>query len=301
MWRFVLYNAAMENTDEARVRVGPAGWSYADWKGVVYPRDMPRSLHPLTFLSGFFDTIEVNVTFYRPMNPRYCTAWIEKVRENPRFVFSVKLWERFTHKRDVWPSQKEIQTWASGLVPLAEAGKLGALLVQFPWSFKRTPENRKWLGRIVETFAHYPLALEIRHASWNCPEVLSGLADRQVAFCNIDQPIVQDSIEPSANVTAPFGYIRLHGRNRDAWFRKDASRNERYNYLYSEAELEPWIERIKEMKKRVNDLFIITNNHYRGQAVVNALEIQAALGHASYALPPGLVDAYPRLKRFLKA
>jgi len=289
-----------EEATSGRVLVGPAGWSYADWKGIVYPPDMPRGLHPLRFLCGFFDTAEVNATFYRPADPRHCAAWMQNVSENPRFRFTVKLWGRFTHERETWPEAGAVKRFCAGIAPLAEADKLGAILVQFPWSFRRTPENRQWLARVVETFAAYPLAIEFRHASWDCPEVYAGLTEHKIAFCNIDQPMFEDSIAPSDRVTAPFGYIRFHGRNREAWFREGAGRNERYNYLYSEDELRPWIARIQQMKKQVNDLFIVTNNHYRGQAVVNALEIMSAIGYGKYTIPLHLIEHYPRLKHVVR-
>ncbi|HPO12797.1 MAG TPA: DUF72 domain-containing protein [Candidatus Hydrogenedentes bacterium] len=284
---------------EGKVRVGPAGWSYKDWEGIVYPPGMPRSLHPLAFLAPFFDTVEINTSFYRPLNPKHGAGWVKRVEENPRFLFTVKLWERFTHDRGAWPGEAEIRLFRDGIAPLHEAGKLGAVLIQFPWSFKRVPENRQWLARVLEEFSDYPLALELRHASWDRPEVYAGLAARKVAFCNIDQPLFAQSIEPSANVTAPLGYIRLHGRNAQDWFREEAGRDDRYNYLYTGDELQPWIEKINQMKKRVNDLFVTTNNHFRGQAIVNALEIQAALGRVHTALPNDLLQYYPRLKKLL--
>lgn len=287
----------MNASNEGRVRVGPAGWSYDDWRGIVYPDAMPRSVHPLSMLLPLFDTVEVNSSFYRPPNPRHCEAWVRHVENSPGFLFTAKLWERFTHHRERWPSPREVQQIREGIAPLHEAGKLGAILVQFPWSFKRTPDARRWLARVIDTFADYPLSLEIRHASWNCPEVYAGLRERQVAFCNIDQPLFDHSIAPDEQVTSQVGYVRLHGRNAEDWFRDDAGRNDRYNYLYSEDELKPWVEKIQRMKKRVNDLFVITNNHYRGQAVVNAIEIQAAIGAARYPLPAHLVAAYPRLQR----
>jgi len=290
----------METQPDRQPLVGIAGWSYEDWKGIVYPPRMPRSLHPLRFLSPYFDTVEVNSSFYHPPNPRHCAAWVEQVAEHPRFRFAVKLWQRFTHERGAWPGPGEVRQFTTGIAPLVEAGRLGAVLVQFPWSFKRTRENRLWLARLIDTFADYPLSLEIRHASWDLPEVHAGLAERGVAFCNIDQPLFHNSLKPGEVVTAPTGYIRLHGRNHDDWFRKDAHRNDRYDYLYSEEELRPWVEKINRMKRHVNDLFIITNNHYRGQAVVNALEIQAALGRSFSTLPEHLLAAYPRLKHILR-
>ncbi len=290
------YTALMESQGKAKVYIGPAGWSYDDWKGIVYPSDMSRATHPLRYLSTFFDTIEVNSTFYRPPNWKHCVSWIDKVADNPRFMFTLKLWERFTHKRDSWPSTKEIQQVLDGMAPLAEAVKIGALLIQFPWSFKRTPENRTWLARITDTFSAYPLALEIRHDSWNRPEVYEALAERRIAFCNIDQPLFRDSLAPSAQVTARVGYVRLHGRNYDNWFREDAGRNDRYNYLYSRDELKSWIEKVEKIRTHADEVYVMTNNHYRGQAVVNAFELQADLGKPDVKPPPQLVATYPRLR-----
>jgi uncharacterized protein YecE (DUF72 family) len=257
---------------------------------------MARDLHPLTYISEFFDTVEVNTTFYRPPDPRYGMSWVAKVAHNPRFKFTLKLWQRFTHERDAWPTADEVRAVTEGIQPLADAGKLGAMLVQFPWSFKRTPENRQWLARVLDTFGAYPLALEIRHASWDVPEVYDSLAERHIAFCNIDQPQFHDSIAPSTQVTARVGYVRLHGRNYKDWFRDEAGRDERYDYLYSAEELKPWVAKIERMRQQAEEVYAITNNHYRGQAVVNAFEIQAELGQDKPSPPSHLVEAYPQLR-----
>jgi len=280
---------------KGKVRVGTAGWSYDDWKGVVYPVDMPRSLHPVTFLGHFFDTVEVNASFYRPLNPRHTASWASRVEENQQFRFTVKMWQRFTHEREAWPSPFEIKQFHEGVRPLDEAGRLGAVLVQFPWSFKRTPQNRIWLSQVLEAFAAYPLALEIRHASWNRPEVYEALAQHKVAFCNIDQPLFHGSLAPSATVTARVGYVRLHGRNAADWFREDAGRNERYDYLYSRDELREWVEKIERIRDMAEEVYVITNNHYRGQAVVNAFELKSDLGLAVPDMPGCLIENYPRL------
>jgi uncharacterized protein YecE (DUF72 family) len=288
----------MHEPQAGAVYVGPAGWAYDDWKGIVYPPRMPKSVHPLELLSAWFDLMELNVTFYRPPDARQCATWVRKVAGNPHFRFTAKLWEGFTHQREAWPGEDAVRRFRDGIAPLLESGRLGALLAQFPWSFKRTPDNRRWLARVLDAFEGLPMAVEIRHDSWNRPEVFAGLAERGVAFCNIDQPIFRDSLRPTDAVTARIGYVRLHGRNADDWFRPDAGRDDRYNYLYSEEDLQPWLEKIRHMRNRVNELFIVTNNHYRGQAVVNALEIQAALGKgAPRTLPPHLIDHYPRLRK----
>lgn len=283
-------------SDSAQIRVGTAGWSYPDWKGIVYPPNMPRSLHPLEYLCRYFDTVEVNSTFYREPVARNVQAWVRSVEANTRFMFTFKLWQRFTHQRDAFPSEDEVSVYRRGVAPAFEAGKLGAVLVQFPWSFKRTPDNRQWLARVLDTFRDYPLALEIRHASWNVPEVYAGLAERKVAFCNIDQPLFPHSIHPSAEVTARVGYVRLHGRNAADWFREDAGRDERYNYLYSRDELNQWLRMVERMRKLAEEIYVITNNHYEGQAVVNAFELKQAIENQPQPVPECLINTYPRLR-----
>ncbi len=280
----------------AQIRVGTAGWSYADWKGIVYPPDLPRRVHPLEYLSEFLDAVEVNSSFYRPPSARHVATWVEKVAANSRFMFTFKLWERFTHQRDTFPSSGEILQYQRGIQPALEAEKLGAVLIQFPWSFRRTPENRQWLAQLLDAFGDYPLALEIRHASWNVPEVYAGLAERKVAFCNIDQPLFPSSIKPSAEVTARVGYVRLHGRNAADWFREEATRDERYNYLYSRKELSQWLRMIERMRQLAEEIYVITNNHYEGQAVVNAFELKYDLERQPQAVPDCMLHAYPRLK-----
>ena len=264
---------------------------------MVYPPRMPKSCHPLTYLARFFDTVEINTTFYHPPSPKYCQSWAEKVAENPRFRFTAKLWQRFTHERGEWPSAGEVAQVKDGFRPLLDSGTLGAVLVQFPWSFKRTPEEREWLARVLETFAEFPLALEIRHASWNRPEVYDALRERQVAFCNIDQPMFSKSLPPTAAVTSKMGYVRLHGQNYRDWFREDAGRDDRYNYLYSEDELKPWLEKIERIRKQADQVYVVTNNHFRGQAIVNAFELQHGLGKRGVEPPAELLEAYPRLSR----
>lgn len=281
---------------ESTVRIGPAGWAYDDWKGIVYPPQMPRGQHPLTLLCTLFDCVEINVTFYRPPNAAHCVSWLRKIEPNPAFRFTAKLWERFTHQRDSWPAPHEVRAAVAGLEPLRDAGRLGAVLAQFPWSFRRTPEHRDWLLRVTDAFSDWPLAVEMRHASWDCPAFFEGLRNRNVAFCNIDQPLLHDCLAPSEHVTAPFGYVRLHGRNREHWFQEGAGRNARYDYLYRPDELAPWLEKVRAMLKRVRDLYIVTNNHFHGQAVANAVELQAALGVLKAPLPATLAARYPRLQ-----
>jgi uncharacterized protein YecE (DUF72 family) len=262
------------------IRFGVAGWDYDDWWGPVYPADRKgkRSFDPLDYLARYFDTIEINSTFYRPSSERAASSWARRVAQNPQFRFTAKLYRRFTHQRDEAWTTDEVEEIRRGLLPLMEAGRLGCLLVQFPWSFKRDAVAREWLGDLVGAFGEFPLAIEVRHSSWNVPEFYAGLRERGVAAVNIDQPVFRHSITPSAEVTGAVGYVRLHGRNYENWFRDDAESHERYDYLYTKDELEAWLSRIHEVARQAQETYVITNNHFRGQAPTNALMLRAMAG-----------------------
>jgi len=277
-----------------KIRIGPAGWSYKDWEGVVYPQKPGSKFDPLTYLARFFDTIEINSSFYRPPAPSSAKAWARRVADNLDFRFTAKLHHLFTHERGKATNDDE-KTFREGIDPLVKAGKLGALLLQFPWSFKNTDEERAYLIKLLDRFKDYPLILEVRHSSWNSPAIYDELETLGIGICNIDQPIFKKSIRPSSLTTSPLGYIRLHGRNYQNWFRDKAVRDERYNYLYSTDELEPWIVRVKEVAKHVKETYVITNNHFLGKAVVNALEIKSTLEERRVPAPLPLFEKYPQL------
>jgi uncharacterized protein YecE (DUF72 family) len=217
------------------------------------------------------------------------------VAQNRRFTFTAKLYRVFTHERGKATAADE-KAFREGVEPLAKAGRLGALLLQFPWSFKNTDDERSHLLNLLDRFKEYPLVLEVRHTSWNNPQVLEWLEERGVGICNVDQPLFSKSIKPAALITSTIGYVRLHGRNYQNWFRESAPRDERYNYLYSLEELDPWITRIKEVAKHTHETYVVTNNHFRGQAVVNALEIKSTIEEELVPAPGPLFEVYPRLE-----
>ncbi len=275
------------------IRIGPAGWSYLDWAGIAYPRIRPRGFHEIEYLARFFDAIEINTSFYQPIRAEMARSWVAQARAHPRFQFTAKLWRRFTHERDA--GRDEERAAKQGLNALAEAGKLGALLMQFPWSFKWTKENREYLGSLVMQFLEYPLVLEVRHSSWNCPEAFDLLGKLGVGFCNIDQPIIGRSLAPTAEVVGPVGYVRLHGRNYNQWF-EHSEPHERYNYLYSMDELEPWATRAERVAERAQSTFVITNNHFEAKGVANALEIKSLITGKPVEVPETMIKRYPELE-----
>ncbi|MGH7488028.1 MAG: DUF72 domain-containing protein, partial [bacterium] len=167
------------------------------------------------------------------------------------------------------------------------------VLAQFPWSFKRTPENEEWLGDVISAFHEFPLVFEVRHSSWNEPDFYASLSEREVGIVNIDQPVFQNSIKPGARVTGgAVGYVRLHGRNYGNWFREEAETHERYDYLYTEEELKTWLDRIHQVAKRARETYVITNNHFLGQAPANAAMLRKLNGEPDVMVPPELEEAY---------
>jgi uncharacterized protein YecE (DUF72 family) len=276
------------------IRVGVAGWDYDDWWGIVYPKPAPRGFDPLEHLAGYLDAVEVNATFYRPMAAKTARAWCRRVARNPGFRFTAKLWQRFTHEREGAFGADDVRLAREVPDALRAEGRLGALLVQFPWSFKRDEANREWLADVLHAFRGLPLVLEVRHASWDVPELYEGLAEEGVGFVNVDQPIFRGSLRPSAVATARVGYVRIHGRNRRDWFRKEAGRDERYDYLYSAAELEPWAERARALEAGGpgREIYVVTNNHFRGQEVANAAMLRSMIEGRKVEVPPLLLRSF---------
>jgi uncharacterized protein YecE (DUF72 family) len=286
-----------QNRSAGTIRVGPAGWSYADWAGIVYPSRKPKGFHEAAYLSQFFDTIEINTSFYQPLRPEHCRQWIAFVSANPRFVFTAKLWQRFTHEQVA--NAEDERAVRAGFDVLRDAAKLGAVLLQFPFSFHRTEENVAYLGKLLKRFSDYPLVVEVRHATWNDKAFYAMLHERGVGFCNIDQPVIGRSMKPTERATARVAYVRLHGRRYDTWFSDNPATppSERYNYLYTEGELDPWTARIRHIAGGGDTTFVIANNHFEGKAVVNALQLVHLLTQGKVSVPEPLRQHYPELDR----
>lgn len=291
------------------VRIGTAGWSYKDWEGIFYPPGLEhRKIHHLEYLARFFDTAEINTSFYGPLKPELVKLWCRRVSGvNPRFLFTAKLYRAFTHSpiavmeptsaASIRPTDEDEILTREGLDAVANEGRLGALLIQFPVSFKNTSLNREYLERLLRQFIEYPRVVEVRDSSWNNPDTLASFAHMNVGFCNIDQPQLGRSLAPTEHVTASVGYVRLHGRNYDQWFDSD-NRNDRYNYLYKERELEDWKDRITNVAEKAQTTYVITNNHFESKAGVNALELKAMISGRRVPAPPSLIQRYPELRKF---
>lgn len=252
---------------------GPSGWTHPHWDSRVYPHPKPRGFHALEYLSGMFDVVEIKTSFHEALKPELARVWVRKVAANPRFRFTAKLRKLFTHDRIL--QQADVDAFHAGLDPIASADRLGCVLMQFPWSFRFTAENRDFLVRLRRTFHHFPLAAEMRHSSWTRDEALGTLIDYKIGFCNIDQPEYTNAMPPTAFLTSAIGYVRLHGRNCFKWYAdpQDAAKQPRYDYEYCAAELAEWKSRIDRISRCAAATYIIFNNDASGKAVVNARQL----------------------------
>ena len=300
----------------AAIRIGTSGWNYPSgkgtWNGVFYPKPRPKGFDELAFYAERFDTVEVNSTFYGQPRADVTRSWAE--RTPPGFEFSVKLFQKFTHPRmyaerivkslpkdaagsselvsaliDV--NEADLDEFRRGIAPLADAGKIGALLAQFPPSFKDTPQSREAVARLLEAFRDYPVAVELRHKSWSdaIDGTLALLNSSKAAWVQIDEPKFRLSIRQNylPNVDG-FYYMRLHGRNAANWWKHDKS-EDRYDYLYSAEELAPFVETAKAVKQLVKKMYLYTNNHFSAKSIANAAMIKAQLGEP-VELPDAVID-----------
>jgi uncharacterized protein YecE (DUF72 family) len=277
----------------SKLYVGPAGWDYADWQGVVYPPGL-KGAGRLAFLATFFQVVEINVTFYRPIAPRDADRWLAAVAAQPEFRFTAKLWQVLTHERRL--DEAELAQFQAGLQPLLHAGRLGVLLAQFPYSFHNTAENRDYLLSLKTHLQNFPLAVEVRHRSWQQQAVREFLRAAGLDFCNIDQPLVSYPMGATRWVTGSRGYLRCHGRRKESWFEFGEDRNARYDYLYPPEELHDLAGRARELLAQAPESYVIFNNHPAGQAVANGLELLHIL-QPDYrpTLPASLIAAFPPL------
>ncbi len=281
-----------------RVHIGPAGWSYPDWEGIVYPKPKPRGFHALPFLAQLFDCVEVNSSFYATPSPRNTQRWIELVEDRPDFRFLAKLNQCFTHAPllDAADHAWEHTSFREGIQPLIDSGKFKGLLLQFPVQFRATGSNCDRLARLLEDWQDVPCAVELRHNSWFIPKGTDWLAARGAGLLHIDLPAAKDHPPDNFRATSPLGYLRLHGRNSANWFKAGAGRDARYDYLYTSQELDQLTRKVVQMAETYEDVYVITNNHFEGQAIANAIEIQARLANDAPPAPASLIDRYPRLR-----
>ncbi len=263
--------------------IGTSGWSYprgeGSWKGIFYPPQVDE----LNYYARFFRVVEINSTFYRPPLPEVAASWARKTPDG--FVFTVKLWQKFTHPmmyeqatgKDAAISAADIDQFERGVAPLRESGKMVALLAQFPPSFRNNDRTRRILKAVIQTFGHHPLAVELRDRSWSDDLATARLlAQSNACWVRLDEPHFERSIAAELPQTTDMAYFRFHGRNRKMWWKGD---NEtRYRYLYSPQEIAELAQRIKMAAEQAKLTFVLFNNHWKGYAPRNAIQMIRQLG-----------------------
>ena len=276
---------------------GLAGWSYADWEGRVYPRPRPAGFHPLAWLARYVDLMELNSSFYALPNPQHAQRWAQLLEPFPAFRFTAKLHQSFTHGplREVGAASAE--AFALGLAPLVEAQRLLALLVQFPASFRAGDAGWARLARIRALFPRDVLVAELRHRSWFEDIAYRRLAELGYGLAHIDLPPAREHPPEEHPSLGPLAYLRLHGRNADAWFDPRAGRDDKYDYRYGAGEVDAIARRLEQLAGRSEKALLVANNHFGGQAVAAALELRAAVTGDRPRAPRVLVDAFPDLAR----
>jgi uncharacterized protein YecE (DUF72 family) len=273
-----------------KVYIGIAGWSYPDWKGIVYT---DSKIDQLEYVSRFVDCIEINSTFYRPPFEKNTKSWLDRTSRKKDFFFTAKLHQDFTHKGKI--DAEMVKYFHKGFEPFLEADKLKHLLAQFRYDFADRPDSRRHLTSIAENFRDaFELAVEVRHKSWQQKEALEFLQELDVTVCNLDYPTTYNSFNLQHCTVGRSGYFRLHGRNREKWFSK-AGRDETYDYYYNTDELAGIHDRIEKLAEAFEFLTVIANNHYRGAELANAIELKALVSGEKHLVPTGLLNAYPNL------
>lgn len=254
------------------IRFGTSGFSYDDWIGPVYPDNIPKRQW-LEYYSQEFDTVELNVTYYRVPSTKTSAGWVERTPDN--FLFSVKANKSITHER----KDPAFEAFRLGIEPMVESGKLACVLAQFPYSFHPTPSNLGYLAQLRDGLADIPTVVEFRDRAWVSEKTFSLLEKLDFGYCSVDEPRLHGLMPPITHASGPVSYVRFHGRNADKWYEHEHAW-ERYDYTYSEEELEEWIPKIQELESPDALVLVYANNHFRGQSIDTIRKLRQLLGKA---------------------
>lgn len=272
--RATVYDGHKKGIKKMSIKIGTSGYSYEDWLGILYPPGT-RKADFLEVYSQEFDIVELNYTYYCMPVAKQTQGMVSKTSAG--FQFSIKAHQTITHNIDKSMINKEIENFLKGIDPIASAGKLAVVLLQFPFSFHYTSENRVALDMVCNGFGTVPLAIEFRNSKWQRKSVTDELTSRNIAVVNVDEPQIDGLMRPESVVTSlSVGYVRFHGRNKENWWSGDNV--SRYDYLYNETELNEWVERIRAMMVQTAVVLVVFNNHSKGQAVQNARRLKQLMG-----------------------
>lgn len=283
------------NHDQPKVHIGMGGWDLEPFDRVFYPPRSKQGFRKLEYYSQFFDAVEIHTSFYNSsLTADHARQWLRDVVANRRFIFSaVKLFRGFTHTFEA--TRQDVLAVHRMLEPLEEAGKLGGLLIQFPYSFTNIQERRLYVMQLAKIFQPHRLLLEVRHDSWNSPLMYNFFQENKLHLVNVDLPPVKRSMPLTAVAWSGVGYIRLMGRNTEAWW--DPAKGSRYNYYYTPDELKHLLHTLEQMKTGLHSLHVVFNNDGGSHSFVNGFQLRYLLRAKQPVLvPEHLVQAFPELK-----
>jgi uncharacterized protein YecE (DUF72 family) len=272
--------------------VGTSGWHYKDWETMFYPERTLKRVDKLRYYSQFFDCIEIDSVFYNLYTPKLAKNWMEKVKDNKNFMFSLKLDNAFTHRDNF--SSAGLKLLLSFVDEFSSNGKLESVLLQFSHHFLNTKENRSKILKLSKIFKDNRVVVELSDKSWHSPLTYNFLEESKLHLCIIDQPHVLNNIGYSNFVLGRYVYFRLCGRNSETWVQND--REERFDYLYSNFEISEIFRKVIELRKRSDKVVIILNNYPMGKAIVNAFSFLSFIKNRPVLIPKETVSCYSHLK-----
>ena len=292
-----------QRSNGGNVYIGMGGWDLEPFSKVFYPPRPRKGFRKLEYYSQFFDSVEVNATFYNTsLTPDHARRWLDDVSANKEFVFTVKLFQGFTHTYEA--TYNDVRAVHRMLEPLAAAEKLGGLLIQFPYSFTNISERRMYLMQLAKAFHPHRLFVEVRHNSWNSPLMYNFFQENRLHLVNVDLPGIKQHMPLTCQTWNGAAYFRLMGRNAMTWerpFSKHPSGNylvsDRYHYMYDDRELRHLLTMIEQMRQRAAATFVVFHNDPQANSLVNGFQLRHLVRHKQRVLvPQNLVTAFPALK-----
>lgn len=256
----------------AHIKIGTSGYSYTEWVGVVYPAGM-KQYEFLGHYAGLFPTVELNFSYYKMPEAKNLAKML--VDGGETLTFSIKAHKSLTHEVNLAEWENEAKTYLAALEPLRTAGRLEAVLFQFPFSFHYTDDNRRYLGKLLTYFKDTPLAVEFRGSDWFTAKMIDGMKERKIPLVSLDMPELKGLPPTMDVVTSDTAYIRFHGRNKEAWYGKDD--HARYDYEYTDLEIDAWAARIERVAEQAQRILVYFNNHPQGKAARNAQTLEKML------------------------
>ncbi len=273
--------------NDCELLIGTSGYDYDEWKGVFYPADLKKEDY-LPYYAEVFNALELNFTFYKQPTAPQLSRMVE--RTGGKVKFAIKGNRAFTHEVDPGKWKDVVKEFREALYPFANNDLLTAVLLEFPYSFHYTDDNRRYLANLIAEFHDTPVVVEFRQSEWLIERVYDYLDKLRAGICLCDMPELKNL--PALNASGegpgardapasrhllcgPSGYLRFHGRNAEKWYGTNS--RDRYDYLYSSAQLEPYVELIRRMMETAKFVQIFFNNHAKGQATVNARKMKVLM------------------------